>query len=88
MYYVYVLKSKRSGKRYVGFTSRSVSQRLKEHNSGVRFWDRNNKPFVLLHSEEFSSLRDARNREAFLKTSSGRRLLDRLFPLSFNEPIT
>jgi putative endonuclease len=80
MYYIYLLKSIKTNKRYVGFTSREVSLRLKEHNSGTKFWDINNKPFILLYTEKFSSLKQAKTREKFLKTSQGRRLLDRIIP--------
>ena len=80
MHYIYVLKSTKSNKRYVGFTSRGVLLRLKEHNSGTKFWDRNNKPFVLLYTEKFASLKQARIREKFLKTGKGRRFLSRIIP--------
>jgi putative endonuclease len=80
MYHIYVLKSTKTNKRYIGFTSRDICVRLKEHNSGTSFWERNNRPFVLLYSEEESSLQKAKIREKFLKTGQGRRFLDKIIP--------
>lgn len=34
MYYVYVLKSLKNNKKYIGSTSKSPKERLKEHNNG------------------------------------------------------
>ena len=82
MFYVYVLKSLRNNKRYTGFSGQDPSVRLVEHNCGKNSYPRRNRPFVLLHSEEFVSEDQARRRERFLKTGQGRRFLDRLFPLS------
>lgn len=35
---VYVIESLKNGKRYVGFTSKPVNQRLNEHNRGCNKW--------------------------------------------------
>jgi putative endonuclease len=78
MFTVYVLKSRRNGKRYIGFTSKAASERLKEHNKGSNAWVRQNKPFELIHTEQFENKRNARLRELFLKSSTGRKELDKL----------
>ncbi|MDD5430289.1 MAG: GIY-YIG nuclease family protein [Candidatus Omnitrophica bacterium] len=80
MPFIYVLKSKHNGKRYVGYTSKNVRIRLKEHNSGNTRWTRLNRPFDLLHYEEFSNIKEAKQREKFLKSGQGRKFLDNLFP--------
>lgn len=76
MYTVYVLKSLRNNKRYIGYTSKSADERLKEHNSGCNKWTRENGPFQLSHIEKFSNKMDARKREIFLKSGQGRKFLD------------
>ena len=75
---VYVLKSRRNGKRYVGCTSKRVEVRLKEHNSGSNQWTRQNGPFDLVYYEEFVCLKEARQRERFLKSGQGRKFLDKI----------
>ena len=53
MHYVYVLRSSKNNKRYVGFTSKDPKVRLEEHMSGTNSWTRQNKPFQLVYQEEF-----------------------------------
>ncbi len=78
MYSVYVLKSLKSSKRYVGVTSQEVNQKVKEHNQGATLWTRSNKPFELVYSEHFENKSDALKREKFFKTGDGRKVLDNL----------
>ncbi len=80
MYNVYVIKSLKNGKRYVGSTSKSPAERLKEHNRGCNKWARKNKPFELLYCEDFKSGKIARKREEFLKTGKGKEVLKNLIP--------
>ena len=77
MYYIYILQSQKNGKKYIGFTAKSVEQRLKEHNSGSNAFTRKNRPFELIHSEEHQDKHFARQRERFLKTGHGRNFLKR-----------
>ena len=76
MYIVYVLKSKRNNKRYVGYTSKNINERLEEHNSGSNQFTRQNKPFTILHTEKYENKREAIKRERFLKSGQGRKFLD------------
>jgi predicted GIY-YIG superfamily endonuclease len=78
MYSVYVLRSLRNGKRYVGYTGQPVAVRVRQHNTGQNRWANQNRPFELQHVEEFAESSEARAREKFLKTGAGRRELDRL----------
>ena len=78
MCHIYVLKSLKNGKRYVGSTRLTPQERLKQHNRGSNKWSRENKPFELLYSEECAIYTEARKRENYLKSSSGRNWLDRL----------
>jgi len=78
MFHAYVLKSLKSGKRYVGHTSKSPVERLKAHNSGTNKFTRQNRPFVLVYFEEYVSKTEAIQREHFLKSGQGRKFLDGL----------
>jgi putative endonuclease len=82
-FHVYVLRSLKNGKRYVGSTSKAVIERLAEHNSGnsgTNKWTKVNRPFELIHVEDFSSRTEARKRELFLKSGQGRKWLDENIP--------
>ena len=78
LYYVYVLKSLKNLKRYVGYTGKTIYKRLKEHNTGCNSWTRKNKPFTFLYSEKYFNKSDAIKREKFLKSGQGRKFLDEL----------
>ncbi|MEO8458411.1 MAG: GIY-YIG nuclease family protein [Chloroflexota bacterium] len=78
MHFVYILESLRNGKHYTGRTSKSVEARLREHNGGANKWTRANRPFKLLHIEEFDTLAEAATREKFLKSGAGRKIRDQL----------
>ena len=70
MYYVYVLRSKRSGKHYIGYTS-NLENRIKQHNSGKGLYSRKHCPYVLVYSEEYSARNVAVKREKLLKSYKG-----------------
>ena len=80
MFYVYVLKSLKNGKRYIGCTSKEPKNRLTEHNSGSNKWTRTNKPFELIYKELYNNKTIALKREKFLKSGQGRKLLDLIIP--------
>ena len=79
MFYVYVLVSESTGKRYTGQTS-DLERRIAEHNSknhNVRkHTSRNLGPWQLGYSEEHATRSEAIKRERWLKTRSGRRFID------------
>ena len=77
-YYVYVLESLSSGKRYVGSTSKPPEARLQEHNGGSNRWTRTTRPFKLVYYEEHQSRTEAGRRERFLKSGAGRKIRDEL----------
>ena len=78
MFYVYVLKSSKNGKRYVGYTSKSPLRRVKEHNNGSNKYTKGNRPYELVYEESFDSEMGAKIREKFFKTGNGRKVLDRI----------
>ena len=71
MFTVYILKSLKDDKRYIGFTS-NLTRRISEHNSGLVKSTRNRKSFKLIYTEEYTDREKAMKREAFFKTSKGR----------------
>jgi len=76
MFTVYILRSLKNGKRYVGSTGKSANERLVEHNDGSNSWTRINSPFILIYTEEYPTITEARKRELFLKSGQGRKWLD------------
>jgi len=80
MFCVYVLKSLRNNKRYIGCTSKNPKARLIEHNSGSNKWTRANKPFKLIYEEDYEDKTRALKRENFLKSGQGRKFLDLSIP--------
>jgi len=77
MYYVYVLKSKKNGKLYTGFTN-NLTRRLLEHNTistDKASWTSRNRPFELLFYEAFKNKADAQKDEHFFKSGYGREVL-------------
>ena len=75
---MYVLKSRKNGKRYVGMTSKSISKRLDWHRWGLTSWTKQNGPFDLLYTEEFQTKPNAFRREQYLKTGQGRRTIEHI----------
>ena len=76
---VYILRSQKNNKRYIGYTARDVQKRLNEHNSdGSEKWTRRNKPFELVYVQECDSVEEAKALEKFLKCGQGRQCLDEL----------
>ena len=76
MHYVYVLRSLKNKKRYVGSTKILPENRLKQHNYGSNNWTKQNSPFELVYKEIYSTITEARKRENFLKSGMGRKFLD------------
>ena len=71
MFFVYVLRSRVTGRLYTGSTS-DLKTRFAQHNSDQSFSTKHRGPWDLLHSEEFGTLAEAIRRERFLKTGKGR----------------
>ncbi len=74
MFYVYLLKSLKNSKSYIGFTNKDPNLRLNEHNSGTNKFTRENGPWKLIYYETFICKECARKREAFFKTGVGKKL--------------
>ena len=76
LFSVYVLRSLKDGKRYIGLSA-SVTHRLGQHNKGKVKSTKSRRPFTLVHQETYGDLAEARRREKYLKSSAGRKFLDK-----------
>jgi putative endonuclease len=70
MYYVYILKSLKDDKYYIGSTS-NVVNRLSFHNSGRQRSTKCRIPFILIHSESFPTRSLAEKREKLIISYKG-----------------
>ena len=70
MVYVYILKSLKDGKYYIGITS-NLRQRLTKHNSGKVVSTKSRIPIILVKFEKFNNYLEARVREKELKLYKG-----------------
>jgi putative endonuclease len=73
MFYVYCLESEKSDDLYFGFT-KDLKRRLKEHNQKLNFSTKKHAPWRLIYYEACLNEEDAKRREIYLKTSTGRRM--------------
>jgi putative endonuclease len=76
-HYVYILQSKKDGELYVGCTN-DLKKRIKEHNDGMVFSTKGNRPYVIIHYEAFLNKKDAFLREKWLKTGWGRNQIKKI----------
>jgi putative endonuclease len=77
MHIVYVFRSLKDGRTYVGCT-KDLENRIKEHNSGKVKSTKARIPFILWYKEEFSDKYEAFRREQHIKTAWGRRQLRKI----------
>ena len=66
MFFVYILKSEKDKKLYLGCT-KDLRNRIKEHNLGLVESTKSRKPFYLVYYEAYRSKQDAFQRERNLK---------------------
>ena len=74
MFYTYIIKSKKSGRLYTGYTN-DLRKRFKEHNDGKAIYTKGRGPFELIYYEACAEQKDARSRELYLKSGKGKRYL-------------
>ena len=74
MYYVYVLVSESRNYIYVGMTD-NLERRISYHNDGYNRTTKAYRPFRVLLTEQFTTRIEARNREKYLKSGTGKELL-------------
>ncbi|MFA6160340.1 MAG: GIY-YIG nuclease family protein [Parcubacteria group bacterium] len=74
MQYVYVLKSKKDNKNYVGYT-KNLKLRFEQHNKVLVLSTKNRIPLSLIYYEACLNQQDATKREKYLKTIYGKRYI-------------
>ncbi|MDD5463676.1 MAG: GIY-YIG nuclease family protein [Candidatus Moranbacteria bacterium] len=74
MFYVYLLESKKDKSWYIGYSS-NLKKRFESHNKGENTATKSKKPWNIIYYEAYVEMSDAKNRELFLKSGSGRRFL-------------
>ncbi len=74
MFYTYILKSKKDGKLYTGFTH-NLRKRFKEHNEGKSTYTKKRGPYELIYYEACLDKKDAWSRELNLKSGRGKRFI-------------
>ena len=72
MFYVYIIKSKKTKELYVGFTS-DLDKRLLSHNDSGNIATKHGVPWEFVYVEGYKSERDARLRELKLKHHGNRK---------------
>ena len=73
-FFVYVMKSQKDGRFYKGMTN-NLERRIYEHNKGKHKSTRPFCPWILVYHEEYNSREEARKRELYLKSGSGREFI-------------
>jgi putative endonuclease len=76
MFYVYVLHSKKDGRRYIGYTS-DLKNRLIEHEKGRVVSTKERRPLELVYYEACIHQSDATAREKYLKGQWGYKYLNK-----------
>jgi putative endonuclease len=74
IYYVYILKSKKDGKFYTGYTS-DLKSRFKSHCKGEVESTKERRPLKLIYFEGCLNQQDATHREKYLKTYHGKQFI-------------
>jgi len=73
-YYAYLLQSIKDGRFYTGFTS-DLRKRFNQHNNDESTYTKGRGPFKLIYYEACLDLKDARQREKYLKSGRGKRFI-------------
>jgi len=77
MYFVYILKSIKSGKHYIGYTS-DLEERLKHHNTGANRSTSFGRPWKIIYKETLTTKAEAWKREQEIKSYKGGEAFKRL----------
>jgi putative endonuclease len=77
MFYVYIIHSEKFNKFYTGFTE-NVQRRLKEHNKGKTKSTKAFIPWKLVFTQECRTRTEARIKEKYYKSGSGREKIKKL----------
>jgi putative endonuclease len=74
---VYILKSLKNGRFYIGSTIDFV-RRIEEHNQGKSKYTKNSGPYEQVFIQEYETLFKARKVERWVKTQKSRQLVEEI----------
>jgi len=77
MFYCYILRSQKTGRRYVG-SCEDLAEPIRRHNARESKATKHGVRWVLIHTEAFPTRSEAARRERYYKTGRGRDELDRV----------
>lgn len=77
MAFVYILRSLKLGTYYIGST-KNISRRLKQHNSGNVTSTKYKRPFKLVFSQEFQTIQQACKVEKKIKSWKRRDFVEKI----------
>ena len=78
MHYVYILLNEAKTRTYTGVAD-DVEKRLAMHNAGRVKASRPYRPYNIIHTESCETLKEARQKERFYKSTTGRRRIKEMF---------
>lgn len=78
MHYLYILLNEAKTRTYTGVAD-DVNKRLAVHNAGKVKASRPYRLYNIIHTESFETLKAARQKEKFYKSTTGRRRLKEMF---------
>lgn len=81
-FFVYILKSVKDDKFYIGQTN-NLTDRFLRHNNGCVTATKNRRPLVLAYSENYNTRAEAMRREKYLKSLKGD--IEKKLNIKFNE---
>ncbi|MBC8473753.1 MAG: GIY-YIG nuclease family protein [Candidatus Omnitrophica bacterium] len=86
MHYVYILKSNKTGRYYIGETD-NIGRRLGQHIAGKSSFGKRNKEIELVHRVETNTRGEAKRLELFLKKQKSRQFLEKFIGGKINTPL-
>lgn len=84
MYYLYILRSLKNKKLYIGSTP-NLKARFKSHNNGENKATKPNIPYELIFYSGFRNKEDAINSEQYFKTTAGWKRIHKMLENTFKE---
>jgi len=78
MHCVYILLNETKTRTYTGIAT-DVNTRLALHNAGRVKASQPYRPYTIIHTESFETLKEARQKEKFYKSTTGRRRIKEMF---------
>lgn len=75
MFYLYILKSKKTGKFYIGKTE-NIERRITYHNSGYNRSTKSGIPWELVYTEKYFTRAEVVQRENEIKKKKSRKYIE------------